>query len=159
MKPNTATNSQIDNKHNNVVNETVDNVKQMPREQQSLVMQKLEMFSGPIPAPDILKRYNEMDPGAAKQIIDNGVEESHHRRILETKIVEIDRLKGIRRDWMAFFIGTLSILIGGLLLYQDHYVVGTVFSGISIVGLVGMFLGSNQSSRTNDESDSNKSSN
>ena len=43
------------------------------------------MQSGPIPRPDILKKYNDLDPGAAKKIINNGVQESVHRRKMESK--------------------------------------------------------------------------
>lgn len=51
------------------------------------------MYSGPIPAPHFLKEYDEMDPGAAKQIIDNGVEESHHRRQMESRILDMNKKK------------------------------------------------------------------
>lgn len=134
------------------VDNVVDNVKRMPRDEQHQVMQKLEMFSEPIPAPHILKQYDEMDPGAAKQIIDNGVEESHHRRQMESKMLEMSRKRGIRRDWMGFAIGLIAIIVGAVLIYKDHYVVGTIFSGLFILGLVGQFLGDNSSdSNSNDQ--------
>ncbi len=123
------------------VDNVIDHVKRLPRDEQHQVMQKLEMFSGPIPAPHILEQYDKMDPGAAKQIIDNGVEESHHRRQMESKMLEMSRKKNIRRDWMGFVIGIVAIFVGAFLIYKDHYVVGTIFSGISILGLVGQFLG------------------
>ncbi|WP_302175509.1 DUF2335 domain-containing protein [Limosilactobacillus ingluviei] len=132
------------------VDTVVDHVKQLPRDEQHQVMQKLEMFSGPIPAPHILKQYDEMDPGAAKQIIDNGVEESHHRRQMEEKMLEIGRRRSIRRDWMGYSIGIISIIVGGILIYQDHYVVGTIFSGVTILGLVGQFLGEDSNKTTSD---------
>lgn len=115
--------------------------KRLPQEEQHEVMQKLEMYSGPIPAPHILEQYDKMDPGAAKQIIDNGVEESHHRRQMESKILEDQKKTRFRRDWMGFLIGILSICVGGFLIYKDHYVVGSIFSGVSVLGLVGLFLG------------------
>lgn len=130
----------IKEKQQNIDN-VIDHVKRLPRDEQHQVMQKLEMFSGPIPAPHILKQYDEMDPGAAKQIIDNGVEESKHRRQMEIEMLEISKKRGIRRDWMGFGIGIISIFVGAFLIYKDHYVVGTIFSGISILGLVGQFLG------------------
>lgn len=133
------------------VDKVVDHVKRLPRNEQHQVMQKLEMFSGPIPAPHILKQYDEMDPGAAKQIIDNGVEESHHRRQMESKMLEMSRKRKIRRDWMGFIIGITSILVGAFLIYKDHYVVGTIFSGISILGLVGQFLGDDSTSNSSSE--------
>lgn len=138
------------------VDKVVDHVKRLPRNEQHQVMQKLEMFSGPIPAPHILKQYDEMDPGAAKQIIDNGVEESHHRRKMESKMLEMSRKRKIRRDWMGFVIGITSILVGAFLIYKDHYVVGTIFSGISILGLVGQFLGDDATSNSSSEQEKEK---
>lgn len=138
------------------VDKVVDHVKRLPRNEQHQVMQKLEMFSGPIPAPHILKQYDEMDPGAAKQIIDNGVEESHHRRQMESKMLEMSRKRKIRRDWMGFVIGITSILVGAFLIYKDHYVVGTIFSGISILGLVGQFLGDDSTSDSSSEQEKEK---
>lgn len=138
------------------VDKVVDHVKRLPRNEQHQVMQKLEMFSGPIPAPHILKQYDEMDPGAAKQIIDNGVEESHHRRQMESKMLEMSRKRKIRRDWMGFVIGITSILVGAFLIYKDHYVVGTIFSGISILGLVGQFLGDDATSNSSSEQEKEK---
>lgn len=91
-----------------------------------------------------------MDPGAAKQIIDNGVEESHHRRQMEEKMLEIGRRRSIRRDWMGYSIGIISIIVGGILIYQDHYVVGTIFSGVTILGLVGQFLGEDSNKTPSD---------
>ena len=138
------------------VDKVVDHVKRLPRNEQHQVMQKLEMFSGPIPAPHILKQYDEMDPGAAKQIIDNGVEESHHRRQMESKMLEMSRKRKIRRDWMGFVIGITSILVGAFLIYKDHYAVGTIFSGISILGLVGQFLGDDSTSNSSSEQEKEK---
>lgn len=156
----TNTNNQlkqtVDN-HNNVEN-AVNHVRRLPQEQQNQVIQKLEMYSGPIPSPHILKEYDEMDPGAAKQIIDNGVEESHHRRQMESRMLDMNRKRGIRRDWMGFTIGFIAILVGAFLIYKDHYVVGTIFSGISILGLVGQFLNdddSNDSSKNKQDDNSN----
>lgn len=138
------------------VDKVVDHVKRLPRNEQHQVMQKLEMFSGPIPAPHILKQYDEMDPGAAKQIIDNGVEESHHRRQMESKMLEMSRKRKIRRDWMGFVIGIISIFVGAFLIYKDHYVVGTIFSGISILGLVSQFLGDDSTSSSSSEQEKEK---
>lgn len=151
-----ASKSDIEKRDIQDVDEAVAHVKKMPRDQQNQVMQKLEMFSGPIPAPHILKQYDEMDPGAAKQIIDNGVQESTHRRKMENKILEISKRRGRRRDWMAFIIGILSIGAGFFLIWKDHYVVGTIFSGVSLVSLVGTFL-DNEDSDNSDDSNNEES--
>lgn len=143
-------NGRVDN-----VDKAVDNVKKLPPDQRNQVVQKLEMFSGPVPPPHILEKYNKIDPGAAKQIIDNGVAESEHRRELESSLLDAQTKRHRRRDWMAFIIGIIAILVGAFLIYKDHYIVGTIFSGVSILGLVAQFLDDNNSRQNNDDEHDN----
>ena len=123
------------------VDEIVDHVKRLPEQQQQQTIAKLEMHSGPIPTPSILKEYDNLDPGAAKLIIENGVEESKHRRDMESKSLEYTRRDRKRRDWMGFSFGLVGIVFGGLLIQRGHTIPGTVFSGVSLAMLVGLFLG------------------
>lgn len=139
---------------NHAVEEAVDRVRNLPPKEQEMAISKLEMYSGPIPHPDILKKYNELDPGAAKLIIENGVEESRYRRELEDKALEYQRRDVKRRDIMGFTIGVMIISVGAFLIYKGHTVVGTVLSGVSAIGLVSLFIGDssqNENSHNNDE--------
>ncbi|ESS02203.1 hypothetical protein NB22_00610 [Limosilactobacillus fermentum NB-22] len=66
--------------------EIIDQVKKLPiskKEQQDIIA-TMEMYSGPIPHPKILAGYQALYPDAAKKIIENGLDESRHRRQLET---------------------------------------------------------------------------
>ena len=44
-----------------------------------------QVFEGPTPHPDVLERYDALVPGTAQRLIDLAVEESHHRRTLESQ--------------------------------------------------------------------------
>lgn len=81
------------------VEQVLDKVSQMPDEQKQLTMSKLEMYSGPIPHPRYLKQYEDLDPGAAKLIIENGVEEARHRTDMKNKAIEFSRRDHKRRDY------------------------------------------------------------
>lgn len=138
------------------VKKAVNHIERLPHEQQQLVMSKLEMYSGPIPHPDILKKYDEMDPGAAKQIIDNGVTESEHRRDLESKSLEYARRDRKRRDWMGLAVALAIILVGAFLIFLGHTITGTVLSGVSAIAMVGLFLDNDSkssNSKSNEEHD------
>lgn len=66
--------------------EIIDQVKKLPisEEKQKDIIATMEMYSGPIPHPKILAGYQALYPDAAKEIIENGLDESRHRRQLET---------------------------------------------------------------------------
>lgn len=127
------------------VEEVVSHIERLPHRQQQQAMAKLEMYSGPIPHPDILRKYDMIDPGAAKQIIDNGVEESRHRRQLENQSLEYMRRDRKRRDWMGFTVALVIIGVGAFLIYIGHVVTGSILSGASALGIVGLFLDNGQS--------------
>lgn len=57
------------------INNIVDEVERLPQEQRQVVLQKLEIYQGDLPHPDILKGYQDLDSDAAKKIIDNGIQE------------------------------------------------------------------------------------
>lgn len=134
------------------VDKVISQVEKMPHDQRNLAISKLEMYSGPIPHPDILERYNQIDPGAGKLIIDNGVAESEHRRSIESKAIEYSRRDRQRRDWMGFVIALVIVFVGALLIYLGHTVTGSILSGVSALGVVGLFLdnGSNDNKKTNE---------
>lgn len=77
------TNSDWENKADQ---EIIDQVKKLPisEEKQKDIIATMEMYSGPIPHPKILAGYQALYPDAAKEIIENGLDESRHRRQLET---------------------------------------------------------------------------
>lgn len=135
-----------------IVDEAVERVKQLPPEQKAQAIEKLEMYSGPIPHPDILKKYDDIDPGAAKLIIENGVDESKHRRKMESDSLEYARRDNKRRDYMGFSIGLVGMGIGGLLIWLNHTVTGTIFSGVSLVMLVSLFLGKSNNDQSKTDS-------
>lgn len=68
MNEEKGTNSQRES--SNDVDQVVDKVNKMPDDQKEITMSKLEMYSGPIPHPRYLEQYENLDPGAAKLIIE-----------------------------------------------------------------------------------------
>lgn len=126
------------------VAEILDNVEKLSDDKKEQAIAKLEMYYGPIPHPDILLEYDRMDKGAAKQIIDNGVAESVHRRSQEKKSLLYAMHDNRRRDWMGFVIGLLIIGVGGYLISKGFTITGTIMSGVSGVMLVSVFAGDNK---------------
>lgn len=61
-----------------------------PNEENRVVVHQSTSFSGPLPPPEILRRFDEVVPGAAERIIKMAEEQSGHRRELEKKVIESD---------------------------------------------------------------------
>ncbi|WP_338231407.1 DUF2335 domain-containing protein [Companilactobacillus muriivasis] len=144
---------------NNEVDETVSHIERLAPKQKEQVISKLEMYSGPIPHPDILKKYDEMYHGAAREIIDNGVQESVHRRSMESSYLSQNVKRKRRRDWMGFTIGIVVLFLGFYLIYLGHTIVGTIFSSGFGVTLVAVFASDGNSAPSNKSSDSENKSN
>lgn len=122
--------------------EIIDQVKKMPISDQkkSDIIATMEMYSGPIPHPKILAGYEALDPGAAEKIINNGIEESVHRRELETaRQKRRGHLAWI--SMIALVIVCILFIIGSFfLIMNNHAIIGSIFGGSSFVVLVGCFL-------------------
>ncbi len=97
MKKTTDSEQVSSNPFNNV-DDVVERVTKLPPHEQEQAIEKLEMYSGPIPHPDILKKHDDIDPGVAKLIIENGVEESKHRRSMENQALAFAQKDRKRRD-------------------------------------------------------------
>ena len=86
MTEKTSKTVSVDNDKQSIESDSVqllDSIDGLTDEQKSELLPVMEMYSGPIPHPQILKQYDSVYHGAAKKIINNGVAESKHRRMLE----------------------------------------------------------------------------
>lgn len=84
----------------------------------------MQTQSGPIPSPEILKKYNEIEPGLAQRIIAMAEAEAEHRRSIEAQVVAIQG-----RDQSAYrrseFFGQVFGLLIGL-----AYAIGAVYAAV-----------------------------
>ncbi|MGQ5708843.1 DUF2335 domain-containing protein [Lactobacillus sp. PSON] len=133
------TEKEIDDKNNQ---EIINQVKKLPlsNDEKNNIIATIDMYSGPIPHPKILAGYEALDHGAAKEIIDNGIEESKHRRKLETAR---QKRRG-HLAWASMIILALVCLIFMLgsfyLILNDHKIIGGIFGGSSFLIFVGYFF-------------------
>ncbi|ALN76740.1 DUF2335 domain-containing protein [Staphylococcus chromogenes] len=113
----------------------------------------LEMYNGPIPHPKILEGYDKLDPGAAKRIIDNGIEESNHRRNMEKKTVNHVARSFYFRFALAFILALVFGFGSFYLILQGHTIIGSVFAGVTLISILGIFTG--EASNNNNENKEN----
>lgn len=97
-------------------------------------------FSGPLPPPETLSKYNEILPGAAERIVAMAEKQQMHRQNLEKKVVFGNAASQTRGNYLGFFVAMTAILGGLWLIYLGKEVTGLVAIITPIIGLVGVFV-------------------
>src|ERR1022692_1359972 len=69
-------------------------------------------FSGPIPPPELLERYNQALPGTAERIIAMAESQHDHRQQLELKVVNANVAAQTRGTYLGFVVAMTAILGG-----------------------------------------------
>jgi len=99
-----------------------------------------EYFSGPLPPPSLLARYNDVVPNGAERILAMAERQSAHREKLEAQVVA-GNLESQRRGSLYAFLLALVAIVGGIFLIHE----GKSASGLATVisalaGLVSIFF-------------------
>lgn len=96
-------------------------------------------FSGPLPPPEILQRYNQVLPSAAERILAMAEAQSVHRKELERRIAEaeIEDVRAQRRETRLGQVCGAMIVLAGLGAGTYAAVQGAELSGV-IVAVAGL---------------------
>jgi len=104
-------------------------------------------FSGPMPHPELLGRYEALCPGSANRIIKMAEQEAEHRRAAETKIIDAqikdrsDQYTESRCGQICALVITLAALgLGAYTAAQGHEWAGSVIGVGGIGGIVTTFI-------------------
>ncbi|MBX2866418.1 DUF2335 domain-containing protein [Candidatus Kaiserbacteria bacterium] len=101
---------------------------------------KAEFFSGPLPHPDLLNKYKEVDPNVLETITRMAEREQTERLKRQNKIVLFVGGKSILGLIFAFFVVLAGIAAGVYLLMHDKSAEG-LFVGIAPFAIVvGTFI-------------------
>jgi len=82
------------------------------RIEQRLVQATIQSFSGPLPPPEVLARYNDCIPEGAKRIMGMAEKQQEHRHRIERRVVDWNTLDQ-RIGLFLGFILALAIAVGG----------------------------------------------
>ena len=96
-------------------------------------------FSGPLPHPDILARYNEVVPNGAERIFAAFERQGAHRESLEICVVQGNVKSQSRGSWFGFIISMTAVLAGTYLIAIGKGVWGLPTIISSLAALVGVF--------------------
>jgi len=81
-------------------------------------------FTGPLPPPGLLARYNEVIPNGAERIMAMAERQSAHREALETAVVSGNVASQARGSHYAFIICLVTILGGFALIATGKSIYG-----------------------------------
>jgi uncharacterized membrane protein len=97
-------------------------------------------FSGPLPHPDILKKFDDVFPGAAKIIVEMAQNQSEHRQELEKSVIASDIKNSKLGLYFGFIIGMTGIIGGTTIIIFESVWPGLSLSLMSLASLVGTFV-------------------
>jgi uncharacterized membrane protein len=98
------------------------------------------MFSGPLPPPSVLTKYNEAVPNAAERILVMAEKQAVHRQSLEERVVNAN----IRNQYLGSVFGFIlgAFAIGGGIYLIAHGMSATGLTSVigALVALVAVFV-------------------
>ena len=126
----------------------------MRPEQRKVVIQAIrqESFSGPIPHPELLRKYEDVKPGFAERIVSMAERQLDHRINCEDKVVD-GSVSESKRGQNYGLIVALMFLAGAVFLgYNGHDWLAGVLGGGTLVALVTVFV-TNKTHKHDDKDD------
>ena len=67
-----------------------------------MMMQVSRAYSGPLPSPEALEKYNQVLPGAAERILAMAENQGKHRQDIERKVIESNAfVQKLVRSWVS----------------------------------------------------------
>lgn len=103
-------------------------------------IQIMESYSGPLPKPEILQKYDEILPGSAERIMKMAEEQAKHRHKLEEKVVFTNSGNSRLGVIFAFILTIVTIVGGGFLIYNNKGLEGLAAIITAIGALSSIFI-------------------
>ena len=122
-----------------ILNAVPENKREKVKE--ALMVMRSEMYSGPIPPPEALARYEEIQPGAADRILTMAEKQQEHRMSLETKAIggQVDQSK--RGQLFGFILVFVCIAVAVFFaVYFGMTAFAVTFLCVTMVSVVGLFV-------------------
>lgn len=101
---------------------------------------KVEHFSGPLPHPDTLARYDQIVPGAANRIVTKFEAQTEHRMRIEKIVVWAGSIKEVAGVFLGFIIAVLTISGGIYTALKGQPFLGGSLSFAGLALIVGAFV-------------------
>lgn len=74
-------------------------------------------FTGPLPPPEVLEKYNQAVPGLAERIIKMAEQQATHRQQLELTVVESNAFVQKLGPFLGFVVA-MTAVVGGIVMIR-----------------------------------------
>lgn len=111
-----------------------------PPSQQTSLTVSATKFSGPLPHPEILARYESILPGAADRIITMAEGEAKHVREMDRLTLEAVRTHVHTGQYLGFSIGVLALATSLAMAVLGYERAAIAIGSTTIIGLVAVFV-------------------
>lgn len=97
-------------------------------------------FSGPLPPPEILAKYNEALPGLGERIISMAEQQAKHRQNIEKTVIDSNAFVQKVGPFLGFVVA-MTAVVGGIILIlkgKDGYGLAAIIAALA--SLAGVFI-------------------
>lgn len=119
--------------------------------QTQMTVSATQVWSAPMPPPEVLKKYEELIPGAANRILKMTEGQTEHRIQIEKIVIKGDSFRGLLGLIFGFIVSVIALLGGVYIIDKGHDWAGGVLVGLDLVGLAGCFVYGSRSRRAERE--------
>lgn len=109
-------------------------------ENKSVIVSATSSFSGPLPPPDDLAKYNDAVPDAAERIIAMAEKEQENRHRLQGEELKLRRTVETRGQMLGFVLALLFTFASVFLAYLGHLKLALAFGAPLIIGICSIFV-------------------
>lgn len=102
--------------------------------------EKYSSFTGPLPPPEELGKYEAVLPGAADRVIRMAEGQAVHRQQIENEIVKGGHRGEARAQRFALIVALSALGLAAYSLHEHQPLLAFGIGGIDLVGLVAAFL-------------------
>lgn len=106
----------------------------------SITASRTELFSGPLPHPDLLAKYNDALPNGAERIVAMAEKQQDHRISLENFMAKEMAFRSKAGLYLGFVIVCLATLGAILLLFFGKSIEGFGVMFVPLAAIVGIFI-------------------
>jgi len=106
-------------------------------------------FSGPLPPPEVLEKYNQAMPGLAERIISMAEQQGRHRQEIEKTVINSNAFVQKVGPFLGFIVA-MTAVIGGIVLIlkgKDGYGLAAIITALA--SLAGVFIYGKKQQRKN----------